>query len=441
MGDYYGVRMKDDPEGAYLQHWGIAKGATREGHKYLARLVTSSGYRYIYDQAQLAAAKAGRSISNAANAVSRTANQGYRAIRNTARNAGRAIDNAVGISARSNLKRAAENATRTRERAHRASERAVNATARPLNPDTPRPSMAEARIGRMRRNTARRTERAAERSMNEYKKGLNKYSKTLLGRVETGLHKATGKSFDDVRAKDIGNLVGKQANKAYKSARKAASDTYDRARKAVGDTVGNAEKQIKGAQKKIKAYQNFRKMSPVEKAGAVTAESLGVKKAKGAKQAMKIWRMEQAIRNAPGNAARAVSETAEGAYKSAKRTAKKVGRNVENQAQRAVRATSVGRGVDDKYGVTRMGRHNLANSEYKKKSLARAKATRESGGKMQKNSTDAAVRSRKVYNREARAGEYGPNINRDTISGNVYYNDMKFNKEWRNENRKRKKRR
>lgn len=65
MGEYYGVRMKDDPNGEYLQHWGVPKGFMREGHKYLARLVTPSGYRYLYTQAQVAAAKAGKAIGNA----------------------------------------------------------------------------------------------------------------------------------------------------------------------------------------------------------------------------------------------------------------------------------------------------------------------------------------------------------------------------------------
>jgi len=91
MGEYYGVRMKDDPDGEYLQHWGLPKGFMRKAHKYLARLVTPSGYRYIYNQAQLAAAKAGKAIGDATgwNQRNRAQNAKARAQRISGGNKGR----------------------------------------------------------------------------------------------------------------------------------------------------------------------------------------------------------------------------------------------------------------------------------------------------------------------------------------------------------------
>ena len=86
MMEYYGIRTKDDPDGEYLQHWGLSKGAMKKGHKYLARLVTPSGYRYIYDQAQLAAAKAGKAISSGLNDARRGVQSAVYRVRRNVRN-------------------------------------------------------------------------------------------------------------------------------------------------------------------------------------------------------------------------------------------------------------------------------------------------------------------------------------------------------------------
>lgn len=294
MGEYYGVRMKNDPDGEYLQHWGVPKGFMREGHKYLARLVTPSGYRYLYTQAQVAAAKAGKAIGNAiglnqrnraqqataraqrisggnkgreqsvqgikrarmAKATAKRAQSAYdktllgraeKARENAGRaisGAGRAISDAVnrplrnaigntatmkridqaqakrgrnarkektqqarvnakqptgsavakvtGAAQRNRLLKEAYRANKALDRAHTTKERAANAYVKPINPDTPRPSMTDARIGRMRRATAKRAEEAANRAVRRVDNATQAYRYTPLGKSEERIYKATG---------------------------------------------------------------------------------------------------------------------------------------------------------------------------------------------------------------------------------------------------------
>ena len=51
MSNYYGINRSDE----YLQHWGIQKGGQRKNHKYLMRVKSGSGWRYLYTPAEVAA--------------------------------------------------------------------------------------------------------------------------------------------------------------------------------------------------------------------------------------------------------------------------------------------------------------------------------------------------------------------------------------------------
>lgn len=52
MGDYYGVSRSDE----YLEHaWGVSKGGQRKNHKYIMRVKSGSGWRYLYTPAEVAA--------------------------------------------------------------------------------------------------------------------------------------------------------------------------------------------------------------------------------------------------------------------------------------------------------------------------------------------------------------------------------------------------
>lgn len=179
MGEYYGVRMKDDPDGEYLQHWGIPKGFMREGHKYLARLVTPSGYRYIYNQAQLAAAKAGK-----------------------------AIGNAIGLNQRNRAQKATARAQRI-SGGNKGREQSVQGIKR----------------ARMAKSTAKRAQSA--------------YDKTLLGRAEKAFNSAR-KGISDAASgtQKAFNDAGRQASKQARKIQRNVSRTAQNVGKAVGDATG-----------------------------------------------------------------------------------------------------------------------------------------------------------------------------------------------------------
>lgn len=179
MGEYYGVRMKDDPNGEYLQHWGVPKGFMREGHKYLARLVTPSGYRYLYTQAQVAAAKAGK-----------------------------AIGNAIGLNQRNRAQQATARAQRI-SGGNKGREQSVQGIKR----------------ARMAKATAKRAQSA--------------YDKTLLGRAEKAFNSARkGVSDAASGAQKAFNDVGRQASRQARSIQRNVTRTAQNVGKAVGDATG-----------------------------------------------------------------------------------------------------------------------------------------------------------------------------------------------------------
>lgn len=184
MGEYYGVRMKDDPNGEYLQHWGVPKGFMREGHKYLARLVTPSGYRYLYTQAQVAAAKAGR-----------------------------AIGNAIGLNQRNRAQQATARAQRI-SGGNKGREQSVQGIKR----------------ARMAKATAKRAQSA--------------YDKTLLGRAEKAFNSAR-KGISDAAsgAQKTFNDAGRYASKQARNIQRNVSRTAQNVGKAVGDATGYNQRQ------------------------------------------------------------------------------------------------------------------------------------------------------------------------------------------------------
>lgn len=277
MGEYYGVRRTGDEP--YIEHWGVPKGWTKQGHKYLARLVsnTGKGYRYIYSQAELAAAKAGK----------------------LAGQAGKSVAKATGLAARNR-------AQATAARANKLTHPSGKGQAQP-NP----------RNARMARATAKRAKAA--------------YDKTLLGRAENafnGARKAVG---------DAASEAGRQANKTYKAARKGVMN-------AAGDAQKYVNKQAKKAKKAYDDYQNFKKLPQWQKDIAVNADRKGVKKVmgrsvQGAAMASRLEGIENAIRNAPGNALKSarragedISKGANEAYGRARKQALKTGRQISKAA-------------------------------------------------------------------------------------------------------------
>lgn len=86
MSNYYGINRSDE----YLQHWGIPKGGQRKNHKYLMRVKSGSGWRYLYTPAEVAAygkervsgalSKAGRMAKSLGKRIGSQASYGVRRV-------------------------------------------------------------------------------------------------------------------------------------------------------------------------------------------------------------------------------------------------------------------------------------------------------------------------------------------------------------------------
>lgn len=88
MSEYYAViRSGEDDHLEHLFGFGSKKGSQKKNHKYIARVQVGKGWRYFYDTAELAAYKAGKTVSGAANAAGK-------AVSGAAKAVGRAADNA-----------------------------------------------------------------------------------------------------------------------------------------------------------------------------------------------------------------------------------------------------------------------------------------------------------------------------------------------------------
>lgn len=284
MGEYYGVRMKNDPDGEYLQHWGVPKGFMREGHKYLARLVTPSGYRYLYTQAQVAAAKAGR-----------------------------AIGNAIGLNQRSRAQQATARAQRI-SGGNKGREQSVQGIKR----------------ARMAKATAKRAQSA--------------YDKTLLGRAEKAFNSAR-KGISDAAsgAQKAFNDAGRYASKQARNIQRNVSRTAQNVGKAVGDATGynqrnRAQKAAARAQRvsgeKTGRNQSVQTMKRSRMANA-TARS-----AQSAYERTPLGRVEKAFNNARKSAAgaassaqRAANDAFNTASKNVNRAVKRVDNNLGITAQ------------------------------------------------------------------------------------------------------------
>lgn len=78
MSEYYAVvREGQDDHLEHLFGFGKKKGSQKKNHKYLARIQSGKGWRYIYDAAELAAYKAGGAVKKAGNAIGKTADSAY----------------------------------------------------------------------------------------------------------------------------------------------------------------------------------------------------------------------------------------------------------------------------------------------------------------------------------------------------------------------------
>lgn len=305
MGEYYGVRRTGDEP--YIEHWGVPKGWTKQGHKYLARLVSSTGkgYRYIYSQAELAAAKAGK----LGNKAGKAANSAYKTVRKNVNNAVTGAKKSLGVYDRRDMNRKWDALGTTRNPYSKAKSNKLERfmTARRAYEKTP--------LGRVESFKNRTIENAQQAYY-----GAEKKAKRLA--------KAVG---------DAASEAGRQANKTYKTARKGVMN-------AAGDAQKYVNKQAKKAKKAYDDYQNFKKLPDWQKKIAVNADRKGAKKVmgrnvRGAATASRLEGIENAIKNAPGNALKSarragedISKGANEVYGRARKQALKTGRQISKAA-------------------------------------------------------------------------------------------------------------
>lgn len=280
--EYYGVRRIGDHDEAYIVHAGREKGWKMPNAKYIARLITSNGtYKYIYNQAQLAAAKGGQAMSrvkrtaqNAAgglrsiekkytnkrggvftqvdnalglsrsgaqvkkaratrakvygtqNGLQKALKNAGSAVSKAAGRAGKALSDASGLTARKELKKAARTAERV--------SKGISSKRGKYESYNPNDSLEK------RRNSTKK--RYQEKAV----KARDKYNKTLLGRAESA-----GRSIGDI-AEYAGNAAGKAVNAAGKAvndykaqqnskriAKKVSKKNAEYKKKAVSRTLDN----------------------------------------------------------------------------------------------------------------------------------------------------------------------------------------------------------
>ena len=277
MGEYYGVRMKDDPNGEYLQHWGVPKGFMREGHKYLARLVTPSGYRYLYTQAQVAAAKAGK-----------------------------AIGNAIGLNQRNRAQQATARAQRI-SGGNKGREQSVQGIKR----------------ARMAKATAKRAQSA--------------YDKTLLGRAEKAFNSAR-KGISDAAsgAQKAFNDAGRYASKQARNIQRNVGRTAQNVGKAVGDATGynqrNRAQKANARAQRISGEKAGRNQS-VQTIKRSRMANATARSAQSAYDKTPLGRVEKAFNNARKSAAGAANDAFNTASKNVNRAARRVDNNLGITAQ------------------------------------------------------------------------------------------------------------
>lgn len=211
MSNYYVRRTGDDE---YLEHsWADIK---RGVHKYLAKINVGGRVRYIYNQAQLAAARAGGAVSNAR------------------RSAGQFIDkNITGASARRGM-----NASRTRYNNLSSSGKA------------------------WARGGATRAKAAAQK----YERSYNRSLAGRLANTANEARKFVGRKANEARkaGMNFAGTVSKNAYAAGNAARRKASKFVDQnitgsSAKRLGNTYRRGVKSANGMSAKNAALRNAKK--------------------------------------------------------------------------------------------------------------------------------------------------------------------------------------
>ena len=175
MSEYYAVVREGQDD--HLEHlFGFGKkGGQKKNHKYLARIQSGKGWRYIYDAAELAAYKAGK----AGNAV---------------KGAAKSVDKAIGVGAliRKNKASKTLDAADKKQKHLFKLGTTMAATDPKYNPN-----------GKLEKSIARKftdATRAKNESSKRYAKASSDFDKSILGKVaNSSVAKAVGKATYSVK--------------------------------------------------------------------------------------------------------------------------------------------------------------------------------------------------------------------------------------------------
>lgn len=316
MSNYYVHRQSDDELEHSLGSW--IKARARGAHKYIAKIPVGGKMRYFYTQAELAAYKAGKTVSKGATAVrngvtSGVSKAGY-AVRRAAGKAGTAVANATGYSAK-------QRADRLQAFANRQTVRAKNG-----------------KPGSMDRVNAYGLKYTAEGAARKARKA---YEISPLGKLEKTVKGIPGKARDarlkvtDAAGK-VRNVVGKAPGSIAKAARRGAN--------AVADATGYSERQ-----RMNRLDANYRRRKVTGSAnGAALKAGKAADAARESYSKTALGRIEGAAKRA-GSAVSGAAGKAKSAATSAagtvRKTARKAGTAVANatgysERQRAKRLSA-----------------------------------------------------------------------------------------------------
>ena len=260
MSNYYGINRSDE----YLQHWGIPKGGQRKNHKYLMRVKSGSGWRYLYTPAEVAAygkervsgalSKAGRMAKSLGKRIGSQASYGVRRVtglfKDPLGNSRRASDGSDATSAiQSRLKK---------NRTHTGIRRNNNA---PINENT-----------RNSNQGIRNGSRGEHESAAGDYSGKNKGSSTSLGaRIKRAVTKSNTKVYG---GKGTLNSVGSSKDQARKT---TGTGTSIRARGGGANASASGKRSGKNSSSKTSVRGEVRAAAGKAKAAVGKAkQALGV---------------------------------------------------------------------------------------------------------------------------------------------------------------------
>lgn len=197
---YYGVRRDGDDD--HLEHlFGI--GGQRKKHKYLMRVQSGDGYRYLYTPAEVAAYKAGSAVS----AVRGAANTVGKTVGSAAGSVADKVSGAIGIKQYKNMKTTGKmfKSAHNNYAKNVAAVTAMIATDKHFTPG--------GRYEKGWANTLKNNQKEVAVTAAKYNRAKQQYDKSLMGKVSNSVvGKAAGAGVKGI--KSVGGKIGNLGKKA-----------------------------------------------------------------------------------------------------------------------------------------------------------------------------------------------------------------------------------